>query len=149
SAPQSPVPVSIDQSPPSPTTGAPPPRGVLSSYAHGSAALELMRMDADARRELWLGELALRLGDEAADPIAYDETDWSAEPWSLGGMISHFPPGVLTAYGPVLHEPYGRIYWAGTERAKEMHGLMEGAVRSGELAAQAVVRRLDASADVA
>jgi monoamine oxidase len=36
----------------------------------------------------------------------------------------------------------GRIYWAGTERAKLMHGLMEGAVRSGEQAAQDVIGKL-------
>jgi monoamine oxidase len=33
----------------------------------------------------------------------------------------------------------GRIHWAGSERAIEMHGLMEGAVRSGERAADEVV----------
>jgi monoamine oxidase len=38
-----------------------------------------------------------------------------------------------------LREPAGRIHWAGSERATEMHGLMEGAVRSGELAADQVV----------
>ncbi|HET6230618.1 MAG TPA: FAD-dependent oxidoreductase [Longimicrobiaceae bacterium] len=142
-APQSPVAVSIDQSPPSPTTDAPPPRGILSSYAIGPKAVEMAAMDPDRRKELWLRELAVRFGDEAAGrPLDYVETDWSAEEWSKGGMISHFAPGVLTSYGQVLHEPHGRIYWAGTERATEMHGLMEGAVRSGEQAAQKIVHRL-------
>lgn len=57
-------------------------------------------------------------------------------------MIAHFPPGVLTSFGPVLHEPCGRIYWAGTERATLMHGLMEGAVRSGELTARSILQKL-------
>jgi len=57
-------------------------------------------------------------------------------------MIAHFPPGVLTSYGSALHQPCGRISWAGSERATEMHGLMEGAVRSGEKAAKEAVDRL-------
>ena len=141
-APQSPVPVSIDQSPPTPGDGE-PPLGVLSSYAIAEDAFRLSRMDPEERRELWLGELAKRLGPEAADPLQYGETDWTAEQWSQGGMIGHFPPGVLTSCGSVLHEPFGRIYWAGTERATLMHGLMEGAVRSGEKAALEIAAKLD------
>jgi monoamine oxidase len=56
-------------------------------------------------------------------------------------MIAHFAPGVLTNFGHALREPAGRIHWAGAERAAEMHGLMEGAVRSGEAAADEVVSR--------
>ncbi|HYH81467.1 MAG TPA: FAD-dependent oxidoreductase [Longimicrobium sp.] len=142
-APQSPVLASIDQSPPSPTAWEMPPRGVLSSYAVGPHAAELAAMDPERRRQVWLGELAARFDDPAAArPLDYCETDWSAERWSLGGMISHFPPGVLTSYGHALHEPFRRVHWAGTERATLMHGLMEGAVRSGEQAAQDVIRKL-------
>ena len=36
----------------------------------------------------------------------------------------------------------GRIYRAGSERATAMHGLMEGAVRSGEQAADDVVTKI-------
>jgi monoamine oxidase len=142
-APQSPVLVSIEQSPPSPTAGAMPPYGLLSSYAGGPIATELASMDPERRKQLWLGELAARLGEKAAHPLDYCETDWSAEQWSLGGMIAHFPPGILTSYGSALREPFRRVYWAGTERATLFHGLMEGAVRTGEQAAQDVVRRLD------
>ena len=48
-------------------------------------------------------------------------------------------PGVLTNYGRALREPVGRIYWAGSECATEMHGLMEGAVRTGEAAADNII----------
>ena len=54
-------------------------------------------------------------------------------------MIAHFPPGALTNYGVALRAPFGRIHWAGSERATEMHGLIEGAVRSGERAADEVL----------
>jgi monoamine oxidase len=140
-APQSPVIVSIDQSP-KPSGDGSQQKGVLSSYAVGAKAMELSRMNPIARKELVLGELASRLGDEAKNPIGYTEADWSAEQWSQGGMIGHPTTGVLTSYGSALHEPAGRIYWAGTERAKAMHGLMEGAVRSGEETAEAVNKQL-------
>jgi monoamine oxidase len=34
------------------------------------------------------------------------------------------------------------MHWAGSERATEMHGLMEGAVRSGERAAAEILARI-------
>ncbi len=127
------VPVALDQSP---RSGTP---GILSSYMFGPAAVSASGLDPEGRREIWLSALAARYGPKALTPRAHLETDWAAEPWSLGGMIAHFAPGVLTNFGVALREPAGRIHWAGAERATEMHGLMEGAVRSGERAADEVV----------
>ncbi len=135
-APASPVPISIDQSP----LGASP--GVLTSFAVGTHALELAGLTPEQRREAWLKELAKRIGPKALIPSAYLETDWSAEPWSLGGMIGHLSPGVLTSYGPAIRAPAGNIHWAGTERATALHGLIEGAVRSGERTADEVLQTL-------
>jgi monoamine oxidase len=131
--PRSPVVITIDQCP---KGGSP---GVLSSYAFGPPALHLAGLPASRRRATWLAELVERFGPAAGEPTGYLETDWSAEEWSLGGMISHFPPGALTTYGRALRAPVGRIHWAGAERATEMHGLIEGAVRSGERAAAEVL----------
>jgi monoamine oxidase len=127
------LPVTIDQTP---RSGSP---GVLSSYAFGPGAVAAASLPAAERRVLFLDALAARFGRAAASPLAYLETDWQAEPWSLGGMIGHFAPGVLTSYGHALREPVGRIHWAGSERATRMHGLMEGAVLSGERAAAEVL----------
>ncbi len=132
-APESPVPVSLDQSP---RSGTP---GVICSFSFGPRALELGRLDADRRREVWLRALVERYGPKAGAPLAYLETDWSSERWSLGGMFAGLAPGVLTTYGAAVREPVGRIHWAGTERATLMHGLMEGAVRSGERTADEVL----------
>jgi monoamine oxidase len=136
-APDLPIPVALDQTPPS---GRP---GILSSYLLGPQAVSAAtRNDPAERRDLWLRALAARYGSKALSPRAHLETDWAAEEWSLGGMIAHFAPGVLTNYGHVLREPAGRIHWAGSEYATTMHGLMEGAVRSGESAADQVVAGL-------
>jgi monoamine oxidase len=135
-APASPVPVTIDQSPRSASPG------VLTSFAIGPSALRLAGLSPGERSEEWLTELSKRLGPKARTPSAYLETDWSAEPWSLGGMIGHLPPGVLTSYGPAIREPAGNVHWAASEWATTMHGLMEGAVRSGERTADAVLSTL-------
>jgi monoamine oxidase len=135
-APGSPISVSIDQSP---RSGTP---GILSSYAFGPQALAIAKLTPAERRDIWLRALAERYGPKALSPAGYLETDWTAEPWSLGGMIGVFAPGVLTISGHTLREPVGRISWAGTERATAMHGLIEGAVRSGEHAADAVLAAL-------
>ena len=132
-APDLPVSVTIDQSDP---TGRP---GVISGYVFGPEAVALARRPQAERRRVCLDSLVACLGPGAADPIDYLETDWAAERWSLGAMIAHFPPGALTSYGPALRAPVGRIHWAGSERATAMHGLMEGAVRSGEAAAAEVL----------
>ncbi|MGA7486556.1 MAG: FAD-dependent oxidoreductase [Xanthobacteraceae bacterium] len=132
-APGLPVPVALDQSP---RAGNP---GILSSYMFGPQAIEAAGLEPAQRRDIWLRALAARYGARALSPRAHLETDWAAEQWSLGGMIAHFAPGVLTNFGHALREPAGRIHWAGAERATDMHGLLEGAVRSGERAADEVV----------
>jgi monoamine oxidase len=132
-APDLPIPVALDQSPRS----AKP--GILSSYMFGPQAVRAAALHPAERRDVWLRALAARYGSKALSPRAHLETDWAAQEWSLGGMIAHFAPGVLTNYGHALREPAGRIHWAGSEYATEMHGLMEGAVRSGESAADQVV----------
>jgi monoamine oxidase len=136
-APQSQFPVTIDQCP-----NGPEPKGVLSSYVIGANAVQLALLAPEERKAICLAEIASRVGDEALEPVAFSDTDWSTEQWTQGGMIGHFPTGVLTSYGHVLHEPAGRVYFAGTERATAMHGLIEGAVRSGEEAAADVMKRL-------
>lgn len=132
-APDLPVPVALDQSP---RSGKP---GILSSYMVGPQAVRAAALDPAERRDVWLRALAARYGPKALSPRAHLETDWAAEEWTLGGMIAHFAPGVITNFGHALRQSAGRIHWAGTERATEMHGLMEGAVRSGERAADEVV----------
>jgi monoamine oxidase len=132
-APDLPVPVALDQSP---RSGKP---GILSSYVIGPQAVRAAALDPAGRRDIWLRALAVRFGPKALSPRAHLETDWAAEEWSLGGMIAHFAPGVMTNFGHALRESAGRIHWAGAERATKMHGLMEGAIRSGESTADEVV----------
>ena len=104
----------------------------------GPAARKLGLLDPAARKAAVIDELVDRFGPKAASPISYHEQDWTAERYSGGGMISHAPTGVLTEFGHALRTPCGRIHWAGTETAEAWTGYIDGAIRSGEHAAQVV-----------
>jgi monoamine oxidase len=120
----------------SPASGSP---GVMASFTFGSVAERAASMDADERRLAVLTKLADRFGPRAASPQEFIETPWWAEEWTRGCSMAHFPPGVLTRYGPLLREPFGRVHWAGTETSTTSHGAIDGAVRSGERAASEIL----------
>jgi monoamine oxidase len=48
-------------------------------------------------------------------------------------------PGTWSTLGHALREPIGPIHWAGTETAVIWNGYMDGAIRSGEDAAAAIL----------
>ena len=78
-------------------------------------------------------------GSQAASPVAYTEMNWQAEAYSAGGYTGYCPPGVLTGFASSWRAATGRVHWAGTETSTIWAGYMEGAVRSGERAAQEVL----------
>jgi monoamine oxidase len=114
--------------------------GVLSAYIFGPPARHYAAVPAQERKKVFLDGLVKRFGPEAAGPVHYDERDWAAQEFSRGDMFAHYPPGVLTGFGKALREPCGRIHWAGTETAPVWAGSMEGAIRSGERAADEVLQ---------
>jgi monoamine oxidase len=113
--------------------------GVLASFTFGPVAEQLATMDADVRKKAVLDTLSRRLGRRAGAPVAFVETAWFAEQWSRGCSMAHLAPGILTRYGPLIREPFGRVHWAGTETSTVSHGAMDGAARSGERAAAEIL----------
>ncbi len=67
---------------------------------------------------------------------------WDRDPFSWGGPTGVSGPNVLTRWGPALREPCGPIHWAGTEAATYWQGYMDGAVSSGQRAADEVLAAL-------
>jgi monoamine oxidase len=122
-----------------PTSGTP---GVIASFTFGFVAQRLDALDPGERRRAVLDELTDRFGPRAAEPREFVETAWWTEEWTRGCSMAHFPPGMLTRYGPLLREPFDRVHWAGTETATISHGAMDGAVRSGERAAAEILERV-------
>jgi monoamine oxidase len=125
--------VTIDASP---MSGTP---GVIASFTFGPVAEQMQALDAAERRDAVLASLVRRFGPRAASPSDFVETAWWEEEWTRGCSMAHFAPGILTRYGHLLREPWGRIHWAGTETATTSHGAIDGAVRSGERAATEVL----------
>jgi monoamine oxidase len=124
-----PVKVTFDNSPPSGTPG------VLMGFLEGQQARLWARRSPADRREAVIGCFVRYFGQAAARPEQYVERDWMAEEFTRGCYGAHFAPGVWTSFGEAWRAPTGRIHWAGTEYAPQWNGYMEGAVRSGEAAA--------------
>ena len=131
-----PVKVTFDNSPPSGTPG------VLMGFVEAGEARRLVRLTPEQRREAVLGCFVRYFGARAGQPREYLERDWMAEEFSRGCYGAHFTPGVWTSYGHALRTPVGRVHWAGAECSPVWNGYMEGAVRSGEDAADAVLHQL-------
>ncbi|XP_043913094.1 amine oxidase [flavin-containing]-like [Protopterus annectens] len=77
--------------------------------------------------------------EEALNAIHYEEKDWCGEQYSGGCYTAYFPPGTFFQFSRVLREPFGRLYFAGTETATKWSGYMDGAVEAGERAAREVL----------
>ncbi len=63
---------------------------------------------------------------------------WDHDSYSWGGPTGVAPPNLLTRAGRALRDPIGPIHWAGTEAAVYWQGYMDGAVTSGQRAADEV-----------
>ena len=137
-----PVGVIYDNSPPD---GSP---GVLVGFVTGDEARAVADLRAEDREAIVLDCFVRFFGERARTPTRFIEQSWEREEWTRGCPTCRFPPGGWTAWGPYLRVPIGRIHWAGTETATEWSGYMEGAVQSGERAAQEVLASLSARAVV-
>ena len=94
----------------------------------------------DERRDAIAQQYATMFGiAEMRDPVAYDEHDWNAEEFSRGCYTGVCPPGVLTQMGKALKEPCGVLHFAGTESSNSWPGYLEGAICSGERAADEIL----------
>ena len=131
-----PVRVTFDNTPPE---GSP---GVLLGFLEGRQARELGRMAPDRRRAAVIGCFTRLFGPRAARPDGYVERLWAEEEFTRGCYGCHMPTGAWTGYGEALRAPIGPLHWAGAEVAQVWSGYMDGAVRSGETAAQEVLAAL-------
>jgi len=123
----------------SPQDGGP---GVIFGFVGGDSARTYQRMSPLEGRDRVLGEFAGFFGEEARSPKDFFETRWTTEQWTRGCPVGIAGPGTLLAYGDQMRAPYGKIHWAGTETSTYWNGYMDGAVRSGQRAAQEVLDEL-------
>lgn len=131
-----PISFTFDNTPPS---GSP---GILAAFYEGQHSREFaMKPEAEIRRVL-VENIVEFFGPEAAKPAQVFIKIWDADPWARGCFSGIMAPSVWTDYPGAIRQPVGRIHWAGTETATEWYAYLEGAVQSGERAAQEVSDKL-------
>lgn len=102
-------------------------RGVLMAFCDSDGPLD----EAALREEL-------RLLFRGPEPLELLVTDWARDPLNFG-CVSPVAPGVLTRHGAHLRPAVGPLAWAGTETATRWCGYMDGAIRAGRRAAEALL----------
>ncbi|HEX8752550.1 MAG TPA: flavin monoamine oxidase family protein [Solirubrobacterales bacterium] len=128
--------VVFDNSPPD---GSP---GVLLGFLEGRFARQWGRRPAAERREAVLAGHARLFGERAARPERFIERVWADEEWTRGCYGCLMTTGGWTEYGRALRAPIGPLHWAGAETATVWNGYMDGAVSSGERAAEETLAAL-------
>ena len=118
-----------------PYSGGP---GILVGFLEGRHADAASRLHPADRRAHIVDDLAGYFGPQARSPVNVVELDWAAEEFSRGCYGAFATPGTLTRFGPHLRRPIGPLRWAGTETATRWAGYMDGAVESGQRAAQEI-----------
>ncbi len=118
-------------------------QGALLGFIGGDGARQWKHMSAAAQREQTLAAFARCFGAEAMTPVEWIVQDWTTDVWTGGGGPTVVaPPGWITSHGAAYAQPQGAIHFAGTECAGYWTGYMEGAVRSGERAAKAILESI-------
>lgn len=126
----------------SPPDGVP---GVAIGFVAGTAAEALTRLPAEERRARVLASFARYLGPRALEPTHYVECDWNADPWTRGAYAATFGVGGLSRFGADIRRPIGPLRFAGTDVAGTGTMHVDGAIRSGAAAADAVLGELAAA----
>eukprot|EP01098_Paradermamoeba_levis_P014672 TRINITY_DN7109_c0_g1_i1.p1 TRINITY_DN7109_c0_g1~~TRINITY_DN7109_c0_g1_i1.p1 ORF type:complete len:514 (+),score=160.26 TRINITY_DN7109_c0_g1_i1:47-1543(+) len=114
----------------------------LTSFLVGDVGRRWGAEKEGERKKEILKQLKRYFGDEAEHPTYYHEMNWGSEPYSGGCPVCSLPTGGFSSFGDQIRKPVGNIHWAATETATEWAGFMDGAVTSGERAAQEVIQRI-------
>ncbi len=134
-----------DDVPAKPVMDVSPPgqdKGVLVGFFDGASAVDHADLASAERRDVVTAILAEHFGPEALHPIDYADHDWTGEEWSGGCYGAYAPPGLFARHGRELRTAIGPLHWAGTETSSHWTGYIEGAIGSGERAAQEVTQDL-------
>lgn len=87
-------------------------------------------------------EEAFRRFVAEAGVLKVDGHDWLADPWSKGTWCTP-PAGLLSTYASALESTEGRLVFAGSDISHAFRGWIEGAVRTGEVAAARLAAIID------
>lgn len=114
--------------------------GILCSYSIGDKADDLASEPSKAKVKKWIREdilAVMGIVDEKAKQnfkaIGVKTQAWQKVDW-IGGAYAFYRPGQWFTVRPALQRPHGRVLFAG-EHLADLQGFMEGAVNTGQAAA--------------
>ncbi len=116
-------------------------KGILMGFVLANQAKTFANLSPEERKSSILGSFTKMFGEEAGKPEFYLDHSWVEEEFTGGCYAALMPPGVWTSLGHALREVSGRIHWAGTETATHWMGYIDGAIQSGERAAEEILKR--------
>jgi monoamine oxidase len=121
------------------TKSQPGKQGILCSYAIGEKADVLAAQNAQRRSEIITRDL-LPLNEHAPSlALNIQSLAWQRDVYTQGAY-AFYRPGQWFTLRPILQQPHGKVLFAG-EHLAEWQGFMEGAVVTGEAAANALTGR--------
>ena len=112
--------------------------GILTSYAVGEKA-DVLASQSDGRRMKIITRDLIDF-DEDAPKLAKNIVSyaWQRDKYT-DGAYALYRPGQWFGIRPILQKPHGKILFAG-EHLADWQGFMEGAIETGEAAAQSLIR---------
>ncbi len=109
----------------------------LTAWVMGAAAARLDALDeAAAGREVIAAIERLRPAAKGRLELVGAKS-WGADPYAAGAW-AYFRPGEITRFAAVMGRPHARVHFCGEHLARSARG-MEGAMESGELAADEIL----------
>ena len=115
--------------------------GVLTGFVYADSARKASMLSAEERKKTLLAEMAQRFGPKVLEPEHYHESHWSLQQWTRGCFTGFLTPGATVLFGPAVRDPVGPLHWAGTETSTDWPSFIDGAIKSGERAADAIRKR--------
>jgi monoamine oxidase len=119
--------------------------GILTSFIAGKRNDELRDATDDEVQKCVIEDYVDYFGTDARTKLKkFYRFDWNTQVWTGGAFTSYMPPKIWTSFGKEgWREPFGPIFWAGTETADYWPGYFDGAIRAGKRAAAEVKKKLN------
>jgi monoamine oxidase len=112
--------------------------GILTGFVYAESARKASMMPPADRKKALLAEVAERFGPKALEPMNYHESNWSMQQWTRGCFTGFLSPGATVLFGSAVRDPVGPLHWAGTETSTDWPSFIDGAIKSGERAADEI-----------
>lgn len=112
----------------------------LVAFSGGPAANAVRAYAAQQRDALYAQQLEHLYPGFRENFVEARFMNWPSDPWTMAGYS--FPaPGQVTTVGPMLHQPIGRLHFAGEHTCYKFVGYMEGGLNSGVTVARRIAAR--------